>query len=569
MFKQPHTREVGKKKWWMVGDHWEGWGHDAWDKPHIHHDEGGWQYENNGLKESHHKRHIKKKTRKATKRCEDTGHQHVECNKCGYHFHDCGCDHHDEDHDLEGCWDFGYNNFGDDWDDWDHNHHNFEHLKNLEHEEHGKREDRECHDKRSCVQVVPRLVYALPFPSLPMNLPHSANPRPFVYPTGSVPQYGYGIIPFTHPQNSQGFYRLCHDCSWLPTGGTRCLCKNLNTYPTIYNHLPDQVFLDCDSSIHRYPQPNCIARHAVPTPTLETNSGAEAKQGIVYPYVGYGPWSAYPWWGDWWGGHGNHGWGKNGGFGENHEATDINHHGHESGGRHFAEGSHLGAYHCRDVVLKGKVEDSNRSKRFCLPIGYQSYNYPYWHGYPGVGTGLWGWGWPWIKNKIPGSQKNKPSKVNKSKSKKSTKHSDQKERKSVIPATPIEQTKSTKKQTIHVGYGYASGDNYRLGYGIGGMGGVAGFSSNPALSPNGFTRSKIPGDQTQDNTNAKITKTNIPASEAHENSNLKTAKANIPTPEASKEITASKRNLENVPLKSQQPYEVKDTIPKPSDKDPL
>lgn len=30
-----------------------------------------------------------------------------------------------------------------------------------------------------------------------------------------------------------------------------------------------------------------------------------------------------------------------------------------------------------------------------------------------------------------------------------------------------------KKQTVHVGYGYASGDNYRLGYQQGGMGGLA------------------------------------------------------------------------------------------------
>jgi len=32
---------------------------------------------------------------------------------------------------------------------------------------------------------------------------------------------------------------------------------------------------------------------------------------------------------------------------------------------------------------------------------------------------------------------------------------------------------SVKKQTVHVGYGYASGDNYRLGYQQGGMGGLA------------------------------------------------------------------------------------------------
>ncbi|XP_002167567.2 uncharacterized protein LOC100198893 isoform X1 [Hydra vulgaris] len=567
MFKQPHTR--ANKKWWMVGDHWEGWGHDAWDKPHIHHEEGGWQYDNNGLdednKDSHHKRHIKKrisKNRKAAKRCGDldhdhNDHKHVECAKCGYQFHECGCNQHDEDHDLRGCWAFGYDKFGDDWDDWDHNEKNFEHLKHLEHEKDEKKH--ECNYRRSCVKLIPRLVYA--FPGFPMNIPNSANPRPFVYPSGISPQYGYGVVPFTQPLNSQGFYRLCHDCSWLPNGGTRCLCKSMNSEPNLYNRLPDQVFLDCDSSIHRYPQPNCIARHVVPIPTIETSSGAEAKQGIVYPYVGYGPWSAYPWWGDWWGGHGNHGWGKNEGLGQNY------HHSHHNSGIHLTEPSHLGAFHCRDVVANGKVKDSARSKRFCLPIGYQNYNYPYWHGYPGVGTGLWGWGWPWIKNKIPGSLKNK-SNPNKLKTQKSKKTTEKKDRKNTIPDIPIDRkNKITKKQTIHVGYGYASGDNYRLGYGIGGMGGVAGFSSNPALYHNGFTRSKIPGDKIKDNANKKVTKASIPTSEnPAENSNLKTTKTDIPTPENTKEITASKRNLQNTPLIAQKSNEIKNTIPKPLDK---
>jgi len=41
-----------------------------------------------------------------------------------------------------------------------------------------------------------------------------------------------------------------------------------------------------------------------------------------------------------------------------------------------------------------------------------------------------------------------------------------------------------KKQTVHVGYGYASGDNYRLGYNRGGMGGIA-ESFNGKVQPIG------------------------------------------------------------------------------------
>jgi len=55
----------------------------------------------------------------------------------------------------------------------------------------------------------------------------------------------------------------------------------------------------------------------------------------------------------------------------------------------------------------------------------------------------------------------------------------------------IPEGRQTKKQTIHVGYGYASGDNYRLGYGSGGMGGVAGFTSPHNLNEQ-FARSRVP-----------------------------------------------------------------------------
>lgn len=43
---------------------------------------------------------------------------------------------------------------------------------------------------------------------------------------------------------------------------------------------------------------------------------------------------------------------------------------------------------------------------------------------------------------------------------------------------------AAKKQTVHVGYGYASGDNYRLGYNQGGMGGIS-ESFNGKVMPNG------------------------------------------------------------------------------------
>lgn len=49
-----------------------------------------------------------------------------------------------------------------------------------------------------------------------------------------------------------------------------------------------------------------------------------------------------------------------------------------------------------------------------------------------------------------------------------------------------------KKQTIHLGYGYASGDNYRLGYGFGGMGGLAGYHGVGGVTGTSVYRSNIP-----------------------------------------------------------------------------
>jgi hypothetical protein len=74
-------------------------------------------------------------------------------------------------------------------------------------------------------------------------------------------------------------------------------------------------------------------------------------------------------------------------------------------------------------------------------------------GYPGfLGGGCGGF----YKSKIP-KQKSKDVKAN------------------TREEIPELNGNGEKKQTIHLGYGYASGDNYRLGYGMGGMGGLGGY----------------------------------------------------------------------------------------------
>jgi len=329
--------------------------------------------------------------------------------------------------------------------------------------------------------------------------------------------YGHNGWPVRRFDN----YRVCRRCHNLPSGGSRCLCKSVRHHPLYLPvvHRPAHVYIDCDTSAHKFPHNRCFARADIPLPEDESTESGSTKQGVVYPYVGYGPWSAYPWWGDWWGGHGHHSWGEGNGHG------GVGHGGHGGIGRgghggcggcgghggcggcgghhmgrnvgfsfgHGGHGSHLQAYHCKDQVEKSNERDEEATtKRFCVPIGYHGgYGFPYFHGYPGVGTGLWGWGWPWIKNKVPGS-KLKDKKVSKD------------TKKSSIP----ENNHQTKKQTIHVGYGYASGDNYRLGYGMGGMGGVAGFTS-PHGAPGAehvgqFSRSRIPAvENTKDVTGTK------------------------------------------------------------------
>jgi hypothetical protein len=88
---------------------------------------------------------------------------------------------------------------------------------------------------------------------------------------------------------------------------------------------------------------------------------------------------------------------------------------------------------------------------------------------------------PWARSKINKNDKNDKN----NKDEKGSKRGD-------IP---------TKKQTIHLGYGYASGDNYRLGFGFGGMGGLDPFQtlgSHEGMAPGGpeaqhvFGRSHVP-----------------------------------------------------------------------------
>jgi len=257
-----------------------------------------------------------------------------------------------------------------------------------------------------------------------------------------------------------------------------------------------------------------FGKGAIPKGVKEDS--ASSRQGVVYPYVGYGPWASYPWWGDWWGGHGHHGWGS---FG--HGA----HHGGLGYGHRGGYGHGVGL-HCRDIVPNDdddNNESKGRSKRFCVPIGYHGgYGWPFWHGYPGAGLGMYGWGWPWYKSKVPKGEKgasSEPKKAEKSNEKDGKKAS--KDLKSTQrDEIPGPDQKQEKKQTIHVGYGYASGDNYRLGYGMGGMGGVSGFSGQG-----------IGGDETH--AQATVKKSIMPSQ-----------KENSPLPENVKEVTATKRQFQ-------------------------
>jgi len=186
----------------------------------------------------------------------------------------------------------------------------------------------------------------------------------------------------------------------------------------------------------------------------------------------------------------------------------------------FINGRQLTAYHCHDVV--DKTHAGSKAQRFCIPLGGN--DWPHHQGYPGVTAGLLGWGLPAIKNTVPGNnEKGKTTKGTKVKGEKLSSEVETKaSRRSLISAPlPDHSSKSTKKETIHVGYGYASGDNYRLGYGFGGMGGVSGFNRETAGAAEHSYRSKIPNSK---NSEVKV-------------------KNNIPTPETTKDVNASKRNI--------------------------
>ena len=140
------------------------------------------------------------------------------------------------------------------------------------------------------------------------------------------------------------------------------------------------------------------------------------------------------------------------------------------------------------VVSKSKVAKGKTSKKCgiggCgaggLGLGWGGYQGPSgteW-GYPGSGFGTypprfpWMKAFPWARSKIKKDEKG--------------------DKRGNIP---------TKKQTIHLGYGYASGDNYRLGFGFGGMGGLDPFQtlgSHVGNGPGGpeaqhvFGRSHVP-----------------------------------------------------------------------------
>ncbi len=272
------------------------------------------------------------------------------------------------------------------------------------------------------------------------------------------------------------------------------------------------------------------SKGGIPKGEEEEDGESKTRQGVVYPYVGYGPWSSYPWWADWWGGHGHHGWGEHGGHGVGHVGAHV--------------GGHGIGLHCRDVVTKGD-KSKKSSKRFCVPIGYHGgYGDPFWHGYPGAGLGMWGWGWPWIKSKVPSNGKkadaklaSKPEDKTEKKPEKAAAKDEKKEEKPTQrDQIPSADKKKEKKQTIHVGYGYASGDNYRLGYGFGGMGGVSGFSG---AAPHGgmnfddghaagapFKKSELPKKESASNAAASSKKSELPSQ-----------KETSPMPEDAKQVS--------------------------------
>merc|ERR1719494_1641640 len=124
-------------------------------------------------------------------------------------------------------------------------------------------------------------------------------------------------------------------------------------------------------------------------------------------------------------------------------------------------------YHCRDIISTDG--DSQPLTRTCIPIGFQS---PYFPTYPGPAAAVRSAEWvpeEEEENDAPEEEEAQApaTETKKSKDKKAKKTTVDKKTERDNIESPV------KKQTVHVGYGYASGDNYRLGYNQGGMGGIA------------------------------------------------------------------------------------------------
>jgi len=209
--------------------------------------------------------------------------------------------------------------------------------------------------------------------------------------------------------------------------------------------------------------------------------------------------------------HGSEECGGHHGHGGHHEGCcqEGGHHGHETGGHQscgcgcggggigggggcdygggggYVGGNYVGGwgrnsipppqmvYHCRDIISTDG--DSQPLTRTCIPIGFQS---PYFPTYPGPAAAVRSAEWiPEEENDAPeeeaeDSQEEEEAQAPVTETKKSK---DKKAKKTTVDKkTERDNIESpVKKQTVHVGYGYASGDNYRLGYNQGGMGGIA------------------------------------------------------------------------------------------------
>ena len=197
---------------------------------------------------------------------------------------------------------------------------------------------------------------------------------------------------------------------------------------------------------------------------------------------------------------------------QHHHGHHQEHHGHhgEEDGYGWGRSNLPLAYHCRDMVSR-TGDNKAVTKRFCVPIGYHTnYGIQYFHSYPGnTGYSSYNLRSSIIHaepetNLVVADQKIQDLNINK-------------QRDQIAQVSQ----KETKKQTVHVGYGYASGDNYRLGYQEGGMGGLASTFSGGSVGadhgpdnfdgPDHFKKSSMPISVTHD---VQATKRYFPAGQA-------------------------------------------------------